>query len=57
LTLGEVLQTFTGESDLYTIKITGVTRTVVLTKNEVEMEGERKVIVMVRDVTDKVKLE
>jgi hypothetical protein len=55
--LGEVLQTFTGESDLYTIKITGVTRTVVLTKNEVEMEGERKVIVMVRDVTDKVKLE
>jgi hypothetical protein len=57
LTLAEVLLTFTGESDLYTIKSNSETRTVVLTKNEVEVEGGRQVIVMVRDVTDRVRLE
>ena len=32
-------------------------RTVILKKNKVEVDGKIKVIVMVRDITDKVSLE
>ena len=44
---------------MFTIKLKAPTsnRTVLLTKTQVEMDGESKVIVMVRDVTDKVRLE
>ena len=54
LTLYEVLQTFEVESPMFNINYN---RTVVLKKNFVEIEGAKKLIVMMRDVTDKVTLE
>ena len=53
LTLKEVAQTFEVDSAMYNIK----DRTVMLKKNKVEVDGKTKLIVMVRDVTDKVSLE
>jgi hypothetical protein len=65
LNLTEVLQTFEVESAMFNIKIGVATdenaeaeyRTVVLTKNQAEIDGKTKLIVMIRDVTDKVLLE
>jgi hypothetical protein len=64
LTLDEVLQTFEVESSMFNIKLragdeedTQNVRTVMLKKNYVEIEGRTKVIIMIRDETDKVKLE
>jgi len=58
LTLHEVLQTFSSESSMYNIQLDkGDYRTVVLTKNEVELDGTFKMIVMIRDVSDRVQLE
>ena len=60
LTLNEVMLTFDVESTMFNIKLHGQEgeyRTVVLTKNEVEIEGKKKMIVIIRDVTDKVRLE
>jgi len=57
LTLAEVMMVFDKESAMYNIKVTGQeTRTVVLTKNEVEVDGSTKVIVMIRDISDRMKL-
>ena len=57
LTLAEVIMVFDKESAMYNIKVTGQeTRTVVLTKNEVEVDGSTKVIVMIRDISDRMKL-
>ena len=33
------------------------TRTVVLTRNKVEIDGKEKTLVMIRDVSDKVRLQ
>jgi len=58
LTLGEAVQTFTIESQMFNIKLDQDDyRTVVLHKNEVQIDGKTKLIVMVRDLSDKVRLE
>ena len=65
LNLTEVLQTFEVESSMFNIKIGVATdetaeaeyRTVVITKNEAEIDGKTKLIVMIKDVTAKVRLE
>ena len=58
LTLTEVLQTFAVESAMYNIKRTTETcRTVILTRNKVEIDGKDKTLIMIRDVTDKVRLQ
>lgn len=59
LTLNEVIQTFDLESTMFNIKLGQDLhyRTVILTKNEVEIEGKKKMILIIRDVTDKVRLE
>jgi hypothetical protein len=60
LTLTEAMQTFDVESPMYNIKlpVSDVPcRTVVLRKSNVDIDGTEKLIIMVRDVTDKVRLE
>ena len=60
LTLSEVLLTFETESPMFNIKLAerqGKYRTVILSKNSVEVDGTNKIILMIRDITDKVKLE
>ena len=65
LTLHEVLQTFEVESPMYNIKLKRSEenseeddyRTVVLEKNQVEIDGSVKLIIMIRDVSDRVRLE
>ena len=58
LTLDEVVQMFEVESAMYNIKMSdGNVRTVVLTKRKYEVDGENKLIIMIRDVSDKVRLE
>ena len=43
---------------MYNIKLTDDTcRTVILTKNEVEIDGKYKTLIMIRDVSDKVRLQ
>ena len=43
---------------MYNIKLTDDTcRTVILTKNEVEIDGKDKTLIMIRDVSDKVRLQ
>ena len=59
LTLAEVIQTFEVESPMLNIKLPGAAkhyRTVVLTKNEVEVNGRRKMIVMINDASDRVRV-
>ena len=60
MTLSEIIQTFEGESSMYSIKLVAGSsdyRVVVLTKNKVRVDGVDKVIIMIRDVTNKIKLE
>ena len=57
LTLSEVLLTFERESAMFNIKLHDTFRTVVLTKTKVEVDGKNNLIVMIRDVTDTVRLE
>ena len=63
LTLSEVLLTFEKESAMFNIKFSDSSypttdcRTVVLTKTMVEVDGKNKLTVMIRDVTDKVRLQ
>ena len=61
LTLYEVLQTFDEESAMFNIKLWKEDRfdyrTVVLRKNKVEFDGRSKVIIMIRDMSDRVRLE
>ena len=58
LTLDEVVQMFEVESAMYNIKMSDENmRTVVLTKRKYEVDGENKLIIMIRDVSDKVRLE
>ena len=59
LTLSEVVKTFEVESALFNIKLPNKeeTRSVLLKKNKVEIDGETKMIIMINDVTAKVKLE
>ena len=61
LTLTEVMQTFEVESEMFNIKLnteeTADYRTVVLKKNVVQVDGKQKLIVMIRDITDRVRLE
>ena len=62
LTLTEVLQTFELESTMYNIKLPTTMlniefRTVVLRKTQVEIDGKKKVLIMINDVSDKVRLE
>jgi len=63
LTLREVMQTFEVGSAMFNIKLPEILqmgvdyRTVVLQKSQVEIEGVKKLIIMVRDVTDKITLE
>jgi hypothetical protein len=57
LTLTEVLQTFEVDSTLFNIKLGECLRTVVLKKNKVEIDGKNKVIIMIRDVSDKIRIE
>jgi hypothetical protein len=58
LTLAEVLQTFENDSNMFNIKLPSNSdwRTVVFKKRHVEIDGKNKVIVMGRDITDKVRL-
>ena len=60
LTLTEVVQTFEVESPMLNIKLQGENakncRTVVLTKNKVEVDGKSQIIVVINDVTDRVRL-
>ena len=43
---------------MYNIKRTTETcRTVILTRNKVEIDGKDKTLIMIRDVTDKVRLQ
>ena len=43
---------------MYNIKLTDDTcRTVILTKNKVEIDGKDKTLIMIRDVSDKVRLQ
>ena len=60
LTLNEVIQTFDVDSAMFNIKLneaSGDCRTVVMKKRWVEVQGKKKLIIMIRDLTDKVKLE
>ena len=60
LTLNEVMQTFEVESTMYNIKLPQTSidyRTVILTKNRGEVDGACKLLVMINDVTDRVRLE
>ena len=61
LTLTEVMQTFEVESKMFNIKLntelTADYRTVILKKTVVQVDGKQKLIVMIRDVTDRVRLE
>ena len=57
LTLSEVLLTFERESAMFNIKLHDTFRTVVLTKTKVEVDGKNNLIVMIRDVSDTVRLE
>ena len=59
LTLSEVLLTFDRESKMFNIKLADdvEARTVILTKTQVEVDGKNNLIVMIRDVTDKVRLQ
>jgi hypothetical protein len=59
LTPAEVLQTFEDESGAFNIKLAGSgdCRAVVLKKQKVEIDGQHKLIVMIRDITNKVRLE
>ena len=57
LTLQEVVQTFKVNSPMYNIKLGGCCRTVVLKKNHVVIDGETKLIIMINDVTEKVRFE
>jgi hypothetical protein len=64
LTLSEVLLTFERDSAMFNIKVPGEIenpadeyRTVVLSKTKVEVDGKDNLIIMIRDVTDKVRLE
>merc|ERR1740139_1278231 len=59
LTLQEVVQTFDVDSPMYNIKLRedDEYRTVVLKKNKVVIDGETKLIIMINDVTDKVRFE
>ena len=65
LTLTEALFTFEVESEMFNIKLPSETqrqgnshyRTVILKKHQVEIDGQTKLIIMIRDVTDKVMLE
>ena len=61
LTLSEVEQTFETDSDLFNITLcdgeTPEQRTVLLKKNNVEVDGQQKLIIMIRDVTDSIRLE
>ena len=61
LTLSEVLETFTLESALFNIRLTGDHednyRTVSLKKNKVKVDGKDKLVLMIRDVTDTVRFE
>ena len=59
LTLSEVLLTFDRESKMFNIKLSDdvEARTVILTKTQVEVDGKNNLIVMIRDVTDKVRLQ
>jgi hypothetical protein len=59
LTLSEVLLTFERDSAMFNIKVLDASeyRTVVLTKTKAEVDGKEKLIIMIRDVTDKVRLE
>ena len=59
LTLSEVLQTFAVDSAMFNIKLNDLQfyRTVVLKKNIVEIDGKNKVIIMIRDVSDKIRIE
>ena len=62
LTLTEVLMTFEVESDMFNIAMPSNTqrqgnghyRTVIFKKHQVEIDGQTKLIIMIRDVTDKV---
>jgi len=66
LTLHEVIQTFEKDSPMYNIKLPRTElnssvqeecRTVVLKKNSAEIDGKSKLIIMIRDVSDRVRLE
>ena len=60
LTLDEVMQTFESSSTMFNIKLRRTSidcRTVILTKNKVEVDGASKLLVMINDVSDRVKLE
>ena len=64
MTLEEVVQMFELESKMFNVKgsssdypSSDMYRTVILTKNVVEIDGITKLIVMVRDVTEKLKFE
>ena len=62
LSLTEVLQTFEVESAMFNIKVwvdgqEAEYRTVVLHKNKAEIDGKNKLIVIIRDETDKVRLQ
>jgi len=59
LTLAEVLQTFEESSAMFKINLynSDSCRTVVLKKNYTTIDGETKMIVMIRDVSDKMRLE
>ena len=59
LTLHEVVQLFDVGSPTFNIKLHDEedVRTVVLTKTMVEVDGRDKVIVMIRDVSDRTRLE
>ena len=65
LTMTEALLTFEVESEMFNFKLPSQThrqghgdyRTVILKKHQVVIDGQIKLIVMIRDVTDKVMLE
>ena len=57
LTLSEAVQLFEVESHMYNIKNDLGCRSVVMTKANVEIDDRKKEIIMIRDVTDQVKLE
>ena len=58
-TLAEVVQTFKVNSVMYNVKLTESEdyRTVVLKKNYAVIDGTTKLIIMINDITDKVKYE
>ena len=53
------MQTFRENSGMYNVKLNGGEeyRTVLLKKNYAVIDGTRKLIIMINDVTDKVKYE